>query len=93
MEYSELPQIHVMFNTIIFYNDGTTGVITNVDKYKIPKRLDFKQMETLQTYRPDLAFNTLFFYRARDSLNKKTEKHPLLKYSKNKALDYWFKVS
>ena len=92
MEYYELTEIHVVFNNIIFYDDGSIGNINN-NNNKIPTRLDFKQMRELQPYRPDLPFYTLFLYQKREAQEKKKDEHPLLKYNKNLVLDNWFKVT
>jgi hypothetical protein len=49
-------------------------------------------MYTLQTYRPDLSFDTLKIYSKRNNNNnKKLQVDPLLKYNKNTTLDFWFK--
>lgn len=90
MEYYQLTEIHVMFNNVIFYNDGSIGNINNIPK--IPTRLNFKQMRELQPYRPDLPFYTLFLYQKREA-QRKREQHPLIKYNKNHVLDNWFKVT
>ncbi len=91
MEYYELTEIHVMFNNVIFYNDGSIGNINNIPK--IPTRLNFKQMRELQPYRPDLPFFTLFLYQKREDQRKREQQHPLIKYNKNHVLDNWFKVT
>ena len=56
MEYYKLPEIHVMFNDIIYYNDGTIGTIKTMEIKKEPKRLQINDMTILKIYRPDLAF-------------------------------------
>ena len=84
MEYYNLQQVCVVFNDVVFFDDGTRGHI-NTEIYKIPKRLNFSDMYTLQTYRPDLSFDTLKIYSKRNNNNnnKKLQVHPLLKYNKN----------
>tara|TARA_B110000046_G_C12980715_1_gene393184 strand:+ start:139 stop:429 length:291 start_codon:yes stop_codon:yes gene_type:complete len=91
MEYYNLQQVCVVFNDVVFFDDGTRGHI-NTEIYKIPKRLNFSDMYTLQTYRPDLSFDTLKIYSKRNNNNnKKLQVDPLLKYNKNTTLDFWFK--
>ena len=94
MEYYNLQQVRVIFNDVVFYDDGTRGHL-NTEIYKIPKRLNFSDMYTLQSYRPDLPFDTLKIYSKRNNNNnnnnKKIQVHPLLKYNKNPTLDFWFK--
>ena len=102
MEYYKLPEIHVMFNDIIYYNDGTIGTIKTMEIKKEPKRLQINDMTILKIYRPDLAFLYLENYHKYrcnsnetiiDDDNKKIIKHPLLKYNKINTLDIWFKIS